>query len=91
MLVLFRSLQYWNTKWSSIVQYLYTSILDLKYTFTKFGPSIGEYWNIFGVPELPENVIFMFFRTCWSYSEAYSTGTQNGLVLSNTCVPVSWT
>ena len=26
-------------------------------------PSIGEYWNIFGVPVLPENVIFTFFRT----------------------------
>ena len=39
-------------------------------------PSIGEYWNISGVPVLPENVIFMFFRTCWCYSEAYNTGTQ---------------
>ena len=39
-------------------------------------PSIGEYWNIFGVPVLPENVIFMFYRTCWCYSEAYNTGTQ---------------
>ena len=38
--------------------------------------SIGEYWNFFGVPVLPENVIFMFFRTCWCYSEAYNTGTQ---------------
>ena len=38
-------------------------------------PSIGEYWNIFGVPELPENVIFMFFKTSWCYSEAYNTGT----------------
>ena len=38
-------------------------------------PSIGEYWNIFGVPVLPENVIFTFFRTCWCYSEAYNTGT----------------
>ena len=25
-------------------------------------PSIGQYWNIFGV--LPENVILTFFRTC---------------------------
>ena len=25
-------------------------------------PSIGEYWNISGVPVLPENVIFMSFR-----------------------------
>ena len=39
-------------------------------------PSIGEYWNISGVPVLPENVIFMYFRTCWCYSEAYNTGTQ---------------
>ena len=31
-------------------------------------PSIGKYWNIFGVPVLPENVIFTFFRTCWCYS-----------------------
>ena len=41
-------------------------------------PSIGEYWNIFDVPVLPENVIFTFFRTCWCYSEAYNTGTQKG-------------
>ena len=27
-------------------------------------PSIGQYWNIFGVPVLPENVILTFFRTC---------------------------
>ena len=39
-------------------------------------PSIGEYWNISGVPVLPENVIFTSFRTCWCYSEAYNTGTQ---------------
>ena len=39
-------------------------------------PSIGKYWNISGVPVLPENVIFTFFRMCWCYSEAYSTGTQ---------------
>ena len=40
-------------------------------------PSIDEFWNIFSVPVLPENVIFTFFRTCWSYSETYNTGTQN--------------
>ena len=34
------------------------------------------YWNISGVPVLPENVILTFFRTCWCYSEAYNTGTQ---------------
>ena len=39
-------------------------------------PSIGEYWNIFGVPVLPENVIFTFFRACWCYSQAYNTGMQ---------------
>ena len=39
-------------------------------------PSIGEYWNTFGVPALPENVTFMFFRMCWCYSEAYNTGMQ---------------
>ena len=39
-------------------------------------PSIGEYWNISGVPVLPENVTLMFFRTCLCYSEAYNTGTQ---------------
>ena len=32
----FRSLQYWNAKWSSIVQYSCTSIWDLKYTFFLF-------------------------------------------------------
>ena len=39
-------------------------------------PSIGEYWNISGVPVLSENVIFTFFRTGWCYSEAYNTGMQ---------------
>ena len=38
-------------------------------------PSIGEYWNISGVPVLPENVIFAFFRTCWWHPEANNTGT----------------
>ena len=38
-------------------------------------PSIGEYWNISGVPVLPENVIFTFFRTCYRCSEANNTGT----------------
>ena len=27
-------------------------------------PSIGEYWNISGVPVLPENVISTLLRTC---------------------------
>ena len=39
-------------------------------------PSIGQYWNIFGVPVLPENVILTFFRICQCYSETYNTGTQ---------------
>ena len=54
-------------------------------------PSIGEYWNIFGVPVLPENVIFTFFRTCWCYLELTILERKNGLVLSNTRVPVSGT
>ena len=39
-------------------------------------PSIEEYWNISGVPVLPENVIFAFFRMCQCYLEAHNTGTQ---------------
>ena len=39
-------------------------------------PSIGEYWDISGVPVLPENVIFTSFRMCWCYLEAYNTGMQ---------------
>ena len=27
-------------------------------------PNIGEYWNISGVPVLPENVVFTFIRMC---------------------------
>ena len=38
-------------------------------------PSIGEYWNISGVPVLPENVIFTFLRTCLWHPEANNTGT----------------
>ena len=56
-------------------------------------PSIGEYWNISGVPVLPENVIFTFFRTCWCYSEAYNTGTQKWSSIvqySCTTVPGTW-
>ena len=53
-------------------------------------PSIGEYWNISGVPVLPENVII--FRKCWCYPEANNTEMhKNSLVLSTTCVPVSET
>ena len=52
-------------------------------------PSIGEYWNISGVPVLPENVIFTFFRARWCYSEAYDTGTQkwSGIV-QYTCTSI---
>ena len=39
-------------------------------------PSIGQYWNISGVPSLLENMIFTFFRKCWCYSEFCNTGTQ---------------
>ena len=39
-------------------------------------PSIGEYWNISGVPVLPKNVIFTFFRMCWWHPEANNTRTQ---------------
>ena len=37
-------------------------------------PSIGEYWNISSVPVLLENVMCLFFRTC--YKKAKNTGTQ---------------
>ena len=58
---------FWLAKWSnagvnasSIVRngtlYFRSQILERH--------SIGEYWNISGVPELPKNVIFTFFRTC---------------------------
>ena len=36
----------------------------------------SQYWWIFGVPVLPENVIFTFFRKCYCYPEAHSTGMQ---------------
>ena len=52
---------------------------------------IGKYWNISGVPALPENMTFMFFGTCWCYSEVAVLERKNGLVLSNTRVPVSGT
>ena len=58
----------WETqKWREQV-YFRSQILER--------PSVVEYWSIFGVPVLPENVIFTFFRTCWCYSKAYNTGTQ---------------
>ena len=33
--------------------------------------SIGEYWNIPGVPVLPENVMLKFLRQCFCYRDAY--------------------
>ena len=56
---------------------------NLKYTWEKVyfrsqileRSSIGKYWNISGVPVLPGNVIFTFFRTCWWHPEANNTGT----------------
>ena len=57
-----------NIKYISEKVYFRSQILER--------PSIGEYWNISGVPVLSENVTFTFFRTCWCYSEAYNTGMQ---------------
>ena len=37
-------------------------------------PSIVEYWNISGVPVLPEIVIFTFLKSCWLRPEANNTG-----------------
>ena len=50
-------------------------------------PSIGGYWNKFGVPVLLENVIFTFFR-CGVIQKLTILERKNGLVLSNTRVPV---
>ena len=53
-------------------------------------PRIGEYWNISGVPVLPENVIFTFFGTCWCYSEAYNTGMQKwSSIVQDSCTSIS--
>ena len=54
-------------------------------------PSIGEYWNIFGVPVLPENVIFTFREGAGAIQKLTILERKNGLVLSNTRVPVSGT
>ena len=52
-------------------------------------PSIGEYWNISCVPVLPDNVIFMFFRTSWCYSEAYNTRTQKwSSIVQHSCTRI---
>ena len=52
-------------------------------------PSIGEYWNISGEPVLPENVIFTSFRHAGVIQKFTILERKNGLVLSNTRVPVS--
>ena len=54
-------------------------------------PSIGQYWNILGVPVLPENVILTFFRHASVIQKLTILEHKNGLVLSNTHVPVSGT
>ena len=66
------NLHHFTIKWVSFI------ILEKVYFRSQIleHPSIGEYWNISGVPVLPENVILMSFSTCWCYSEAYNTGTQ---------------
>ena len=54
----------------------------------------GEYWNISGVPVLPENVIFTFFIERGGdggIQKQTILEPKNGLVLSNTHVPVSGT
>ena len=53
--------------------------------------NIGEYWNIYGVPVLPENVIFMFLERAGVIQKLTIPEHKNGLVLSNTRVPVSET
>ena len=45
-------------------------------------PSIGEYWNIFGVRALERAGVIQ---------KVTILERKNGLVLSNTCVPVSGT
>ena len=51
--------------------------------------SIGEYWNIFGVPVLHENVIITFIKRAGGIQKQTILERQNGLVLLNTRVPVS--
>ena len=63
-----KKLQIMKIIWETEKVYFRSQILER--------PSIGEYWNISGVPVLPENAIFTFFRMCWCYSEAYNTGKQ---------------
>ena len=53
--------------------------------------SIGEYWNISGVPVLPENVIFTSFKHAGVIQKLKILERKNDLVLANTRVPVSGT
>ena len=43
-------------------------------------PSIGEYWNISGVPVLPENVIFRSLERAGSIQKQTILERKNGLV-----------
>ena len=65
--------------WQILVSCGWTSVKSVKGFYRSQileCPSIGEYWNISGVPVLPETVIFMFFRTCCRCSEGNNnTGT----------------
>ena len=54
-------------------------------------PSIGEYWNISGVPVLPENVILRSLERADVIQKLTILECQNGLEMSNTHVPVSGT
>ena len=52
-------------------------------------PRIGEYKNIFDLPVMPENVVFMFFSMCWCYLEAYNTGTQKWFsIVQYSCISI---
>ena len=53
--------------------------------------SIGEYWNISGVPLLPENVILRSLERAGVIQKFTILECKNDQVLSNTHVPVSGT
>ena len=54
-------------------------------------PRIGEYWNISSVPVLPGNVILRSLEHAGVIQMLTILERKNGLVLSNTRVPVSGT
>ena len=54
-------------------------------------PSIGEYWNIFGVPVLPEMWYLRSLERAGVIQKLTILERKNGPVLSNTRVPVSGT